>query len=204
MSSSGNADAPARSSHPLRRDKEKYLFQSRIQKIPYKEIARRLDKTVLACRLHHHHLKAGRKGRRPDEIGDDDSELSDTTASSNSPSPPSNTGGPAMSPQEQSRKFSSGPQTLPVRTTATQTQRLPNFETFMRDTFPEDSFHRRTVSAPQNNMNISTATWSGDSRSTAFPGNDSRHVRKQSGKPQNNTPQSYQGATKRLPHNRDH
>ncbi|KAL6253104.1 hypothetical protein RBB50_000825 [Rhinocladiella similis] len=217
MPSSGNQQSPARSPNSSRRDKvrqgklirswteeeERFLLQSRSQKVPYKQIARRLDKTVLACRLHHHHLKAGRKGRRPDEIEDDFSELSDTTSASDSPSPPANTGESAKSPQEQSRKFSSGPQTFPVKSAPSHSPRLPNFETFVRETF-SDSFPRRTASTPHNDANVATATWSSDSRSTSFPANDSkrtsypakdsRHGRTQSGRPQDNKSQSYQGA----------
>ncbi|KAK6386915.1 hypothetical protein LTS17_000179 [Exophiala oligosperma] len=157
----------------------------------------------MACRMHRHHLKAGRKGRRRDGIEDDESELSDTTDASNSPSPSAITGGAGKGPQEQSPKFNSPPQNLAVRPAPSQPQRLPNFETFIRNTFP-DSTHRRTASAPQNNANVATATWSSDSRSTSFPANDSRHVRTQSGRPQNNTSQSYQSPEERPAYSRRH
>jgi hypothetical protein len=38
-----------------------FLWRSRHQKLPYKQIARRLDKSVLACRMHYHQMVVGRK-----------------------------------------------------------------------------------------------------------------------------------------------
>ncbi|KAF4119805.1 hypothetical protein GMORB2_4471 [Geosmithia morbida] len=43
---------------------ETYLVETRLQKMPYKHIAARLNKTELACRLHYHQISHGANRRR--------------------------------------------------------------------------------------------------------------------------------------------
>ncbi|QYT03228.1 hypothetical protein H0G86_010198 [Trichoderma simmonsii] len=40
---------------------EHYLVETRLQKVPYKQIAVHLNKTELACRLHYHQITTGRR-----------------------------------------------------------------------------------------------------------------------------------------------
>src|SRR3954452_10059270 len=59
---------------------ESFLFRSRKENVPYKQIADSLHKTDLACRLHWHHMNVGRKGHRADDLEDEN--LEDSAGSS--------------------------------------------------------------------------------------------------------------------------
>ncbi|OAP64160.1 hypothetical protein AYL99_00132 [Fonsecaea erecta] len=141
-----------KSRNPLRKDKvrqgklirswtdeeESFLFRSRTQgqKLPYKHIANRLDKTELACRVHWHHMTVGRKGHRAEEYDDDN--ISDNSDGSAPPTVPSSsqfvTHGSSSNAQQEAN--------LP-HPTSPKPCTLPSFETFIRDTF-----HQRSTSSP--------------------------------------------------------
>ncbi|EXJ66623.1 uncharacterized protein A1O5_10294, partial [Cladophialophora psammophila CBS 110553] len=141
-----------KSRNPSRRDKvrqgklirswtdeeESFLFRSRTQgqKLPYKHIANRLDKTELACRVHWHHMTVGRKGHRADEFDDDN--VSDNSDGSGPSTAPSAGQFPARSGSDNAQQEPSLSYTTSPRPCT-----LPSFETFIRDTF-----HQRSTSSP--------------------------------------------------------
>lgn len=125
---------------------ESFLFRSRRENVPYKQIADSLNKTDLACRLHWHHMNVGRKGHRVDELEDDNLEESAGSSPSTvqndetSPplyqveTPPSLIQTPSLSPHV-------GPPTTACR--------LPSFDSFLQTTFQSEVSHRRCYSTPQ-------------------------------------------------------
>ncbi|KIX07969.1 uncharacterized protein Z518_02623 [Rhinocladiella mackenziei CBS 650.93] len=117
-------------------EEESFLFRSRNQKLPYKHIASRLEKSELACRLHYHHMTVGRKGHRAGEFDDDMSEESGIMSP-----PPVPAEGRSPSQKENESALPEDP-ILPAPDT-TKLCTLPSFETFLRDTF-----HRRSLSMP--------------------------------------------------------
>ncbi|KAK4946642.1 hypothetical protein LTR10_014494 [Elasticomyces elasticus] len=123
--------------------KELFLIRSRNHKLPYKEIANRLEKSELACRLHHHHMTVGRKGHRVEDCDEDDDD-SDALSNSRSPSTTATTHFEAEPSTSQRSPYPSGGERhhLPVRNGG-QSCTLPNFQSFIRDTF-----HHRSISSP--------------------------------------------------------
>jgi hypothetical protein len=117
---------------------EAFLFRSRLQgqKLSYKHIANRLDKSVLACRLHYHHMTVGRKGRgrRSEEF--DEENLSENSETSSPPSLPPSEDVSSFDGRTCQRERSNV--SLPPQ------PQLPSFETFLRDTF----HHQRSTSMP--------------------------------------------------------
>ncbi|KAL7957200.1 hypothetical protein V8C34DRAFT_188467 [Trichoderma compactum] len=70
---------------------EHYLVETRLQKVPYKQIAAQLNKTELACRLHYHQITAG---RRKESVSESSPEMT-------IPAPLSAAAPPALSPASQ-------------------------------------------------------------------------------------------------------
>lgn len=126
---------------------ESFLFRSRKENVPYKQIADSLHKTDLACRLHWHHMNVGRKGHRVDDPDDD--LLEDSIGSSPSTvrteeiSPPLYQGETETSPS-----LIQTPSTSPHVGPPTKICRLPSFDTFLQATFQAESSHRRCYSMP--------------------------------------------------------
>ncbi|EXJ87231.1 hypothetical protein A1O3_04190 [Capronia epimyces CBS 606.96] len=116
-------------------EEETFLFRSRNQKLPYRHIANRLEKSELACRLHYHHMMVGRKGHRVDEVEDD---VSDDGAATSPPNMPARVQTPTLPDSHAAVALEPRPATA-----APQLCTLPSFDTFLRDTF-----HRRSVSMP--------------------------------------------------------
>ncbi|KAL7947022.1 hypothetical protein V8C42DRAFT_299615 [Trichoderma barbatum] len=61
---------------------EHYLVETRLQKVPYKQIAVHLNKTELACRLHYHQITTG---RRKESISESSPEMTAQRPSSVAP-----------------------------------------------------------------------------------------------------------------------
>ncbi|KAJ9605807.1 hypothetical protein H2200_009656 [Cladophialophora chaetospira] len=141
-----------KSPNPSRRDKvrqgklircwtdeeETFLLRSRTQsqKLSYKHIAKRLDKSELACRLHYHHMTVGRKGHRADDEDDELSEHSDSSAPSTVPPIGELPGYRGIGDVDYRRSVSTD--TLPNQ------NQLPNFQAFLRGI----SHHQRSTSMP--------------------------------------------------------
>ncbi|KAI1608492.1 hypothetical protein EDD36DRAFT_100921 [Exophiala viscosa] len=124
---------------------ELFLIRSRNHKLPYKEIANRLEKSELACRLHHHHMTVGRKGHRVEDLDEDED---DSDVISRSPSTPPTQFEAGPSTQGSPRPGVGERRSLPVRN-AGQSCTLPNFQSFIRDTF-----HHRSISSPDLTTNM--------------------------------------------------
>ncbi|ETI27208.1 hypothetical protein G647_09891 [Cladophialophora carrionii CBS 160.54] len=122
-------------------EEESFLFQSRTQgqKLSYKNIAHRLDKSELACRLHYHHMTVGRKGhgQRTEDFDDDNiSENSDASSLSRVPSA-------SETPVDKGLDDAKG-QKDPSNGDSLSQHKLPNFQTFLQHTF----HHQRSTSMP--------------------------------------------------------
>lgn len=125
---------------------ESFLFRSRHQKLPYKQIADSLHKSELACRLHYHHMTVGRKGHRADEPDDemveDNIGSSPSTVQSEQVSPP-------LNQSEASPSRIRTPSISPHVGSSSKVCTLPSFDTFLQTTFQSDSSHKRCYSMPQ-------------------------------------------------------
>lgn len=114
------------------------MIRSRNHKLPYKEIANRLEKSELACRLHHHHMTVGRKGHRVEDLNEDDD---DSDIISRSPSSVTQVEAEPSTQWNGGHNVEEG-RCLPIRGGG-QSCTLPNFQSFIRDTF-----HHRSISSP--------------------------------------------------------
>ncbi|KIW69952.1 hypothetical protein PV04_02264 [Phialophora macrospora] len=123
-------------------EEESFLFQSRTQgqKLSYKNIAHRLDKSELACRLHYHHMTVGRKGHghRAEDFDDDNlSENSDGSSLSRVPSAGETSAYNGFDDAPERKDQFSG--------NSLNQYKLPNFQTFLQHTF----HHQRSTSMPK-------------------------------------------------------
>ncbi|EXJ83355.1 hypothetical protein A1O1_06976, partial [Capronia coronata CBS 617.96] len=149
-------------------EEESYLFRSRNQKLPYKQIATRLDKSELACRLHYHHMMVGRKGHHIDECEDQTSE----DGRSSSP--------PAMPTEVEAHtgliyQATPGLEVRPVPS-MTKSCTLPSFDAFLRDTF-----YRRSVSMPDSVSAMDDLVTGGETKKESHLSNSTRGIRTLSG-----------------------
>jgi hypothetical protein len=132
---------------------ESFLFRSRThgQKLSYKNIATRLDKTELACRLHYHHMTVGRKAGGPRDEEDFEDDIVSSDGSSISAVPPMLPPGHLSPPVA----YRQSPRAVLASTATTAKPVLPSFETFCREA---NALHHRSISLPVPVFDIATSS----------------------------------------------